>query len=193
MGTFAAAWTPNPKPDQRNRRSLYVLKLRGLIDPSLEVFNSPSPDFSCERRDTSTITPQVFAMFNSNNTYSRALAQADNAIKQTSDPADAIRLIYQQMFSRSASDEDIQRCLSHWQRMESLLPRTADPYQAPASEIVREAVEENTGEKFTFVERLYALDDFEPDLQPNAVSLQTRALADVCLVLMNSNEFVYVY
>ncbi len=193
MGTFAAAWTPNPKPDQRNRRSLYVLKLRGLIDPSLEVFNSPSPDFSCERRDTSTITPQVFAMFNSNNTYSRALAQADNAIKQTSDPADAIRLIYRQMFLRAASDEELQHCLSHWQRIESMLPRTADPYQAPASEIVREAVEENTGEKFTFVERLYALDDFEPDLQPNAVSLQTRALADVCLVLMNSNEFVYVY
>ena len=74
-----------------------------------------------------------------------------------------------------------------------MLPATVALFQAPPREIVREAIEENTGEKFTFVERLYALDDFEPDLQPSAVSLQTRSLADVCLVLMNSNEFVYVY
>ena len=91
------------------------------------------------------------------------------------------------------SDEEIQRCLSHWQRIESMLPQSAEPSEAPPREIVREAIEENTGENFTFVERLYALDDFEPDLQPSEVSLQTRALADVCLVLMNSNEFVYVY
>ncbi|MCU0881011.1 MAG: DUF1553 domain-containing protein, partial [Pirellulaceae bacterium] len=49
MGTFAAAWVPNPQPSQRHRRSLYVLKLRGLADPLLEVFNAPGPDFSCER------------------------------------------------------------------------------------------------------------------------------------------------
>src|SRR5690606_27205024 len=29
MGAFAAAWTPNPRPEQRHRRSLYALKLRG--------------------------------------------------------------------------------------------------------------------------------------------------------------------
>jgi hypothetical protein len=33
-------------PDQRNRRSIYTLKLRGLSDPSMDVFNAPSPDFS---------------------------------------------------------------------------------------------------------------------------------------------------
>lgn len=63
----------------------------------------------------------------------------------------------------------------------------------PPREVVREAVEENTGENFTFVETLYAIDDFEPDLQPSQVDRRTRALADVCLVLMNSNEFIYVY
>jgi hypothetical protein len=193
MGTFAAAWTPNPKPNQRNRRSVYVLKLRGLVDPSLEVFNSPSPDFSCERRDTSTVTPQVFAMFNSANTHSRALALAHDALREASDAAAAIRLIYLRMFARSATDQEIQRCLSHWQRIESMLPDSLEPYSAPPREIIREAIEENTGENFTFVEKLYAVDDFEPDLQPSQVSRHTRGLADVCLVLLNSNEFVYVY
>jgi hypothetical protein len=57
----------------------------------------------------------------------------------------------------------------------------------------RDAVEENTGEKFSFNEKLHASADFIPDLQPADVDARTRALADVCLVLFNSNEFVYVY
>jgi hypothetical protein len=30
-------------------------------------------------------------------------------------------------------------------------------------------------------------------LKPWDVSAETRALADICLVLLNSNEFIYVY
>ena len=54
-------------------------------------------------------------------------------------------------------------------------------------------VEENTGEKFSFREKLHANADFVPDLQPSAVDPHTRALADLCLALLNSNEFAYVY
>ncbi|QDS88047.1 Planctomycete cytochrome C [Rosistilla ulvae] len=193
MGTFAAAWTPNPKPQQRNRRSIYVLKLRGLVTPGLEVFNAPSPDFSCERRDTSTVTPQVFAMFNSRNTHARARALASEAIQNTSDPTEAIGMIYQRLFSREATAEEIERSVTHWQRIWSMLPATADPVDPPAREVIREAVEENTGERFRFTETRHALDDFQPDIQPSEMDQKARALADVCLVLMNSNEFVYVY
>jgi len=41
--------------------------------------------------------------------------------------------------------------------------------------------------------RLHANADFVPDLQPADCDARTRALADVCLVLFNSNEFAYVY
>ena len=74
MGTFASAWIPNPLPAQRHRRSLYALKIRGLPDPAMEVFNQPTPDFSCERRDASTVTPQVFSLFNGAASHARALA-----------------------------------------------------------------------------------------------------------------------
>ena len=57
----------------------------------------------------------------------------------------------------------------------------------------RDAVEENTGEKFRFNEPLHVYKDFTPDLQPSDVDARTRVLADVCLVLFNSNEFSYVY
>ena len=69
---------------------------------------------------------------------------------------------------------------------------TFAPPQYP-QEITRQAVEENTGEKFTFVEPLEVYADFVPDLKPAQASPETRGLAEVCLVLLNSNEFVYIY
>ena len=65
--------------------------------------------------------------------------------------------------------------------------------QSPLLEVRREAVEENTGERFSFHEKLHAYAEFVPDLQPSDVPLRTRALADVCLAILNSNEFAYVY
>jgi hypothetical protein len=63
----------------------------------------------------------------------------------------------------------------------------------PPLEVRRDAIEENTGEKFSFAEKLHACADFVPDLQPADVDARTRALADVCLVIFNTNEFAYVY
>jgi len=60
-------------------------------------------------------------------------------------------------------------------------------------EVVREAVEENTGVRFQFVEPLEIYDDFVPDLGPSQVDARTRGFAELCLVLFNSNEFTYVY
>ena len=193
MGTFAAAWTPNPLPRQRHRRSLYVLRLRGLIDPMLEVFNSPAPDFSCEQRDASTVTPQVFSLFNSRNTHARALALAARALKAADNDREALRRCFQWTLCRNPTDAESQEFLKHWRDVEQALPTEAPPRAAPPLEVIREAVEENTGEKFTFVERLHANDDFVADLQPADVDRHTRALSDVGLVLLNCNEFVYVY
>lgn len=192
MGTFASAWIPDPLPGQRHRRSLYSLKLRGLVDPSLEVFNTPSPDFSCERRGSSTVTPQAFTLLNGQSTHNRALALAAEVLKTSDSKEDAIRNIFQQTLSRLPTADETSFCIEHW---DSLLPVVAvvTPTTAPSREVRRDAVEENTGEKFTFIERLYAYDDFVSDLRPEDASVDARALADVCLVLFNTNEFVYVY
>ena len=65
--------------------------------------------------------------------------------------------------------------------------------KAYPTEITREAVDENTGEAFTFTQFLNTYSDFVPDLGPHDVDAETRGLAEVCLVLFNSNEFAYVY
>ena len=193
MGTFAAAWTPNPLPEQRHRRSLYALKVRGLPDPLQEVFNAPTPDFSCERREVSTVTPQVFSLFNGQSTHSRALALANRAVKETKTDEAAIARCFQLAFSRLPGASELESCLAHWRDIEAMLGDAKPPSTNPPLEVRRDAVEENTGEKFTFTERLHANAEFIPDLQPADCDASTRALADVCLALFNSNEFAYVY
>ena len=58
--------------------------------------------------------------------------------------------------------------------------------------IEREAVEENTGEKFRYFEPLEMAVDFVPDLGPADCTAEERGLAEVCLVLFNANEFLTV-
>ncbi len=193
MGTFASAWVPNPKPEQRNRRSIYALKLRGLSDPAMEVFNAPAPDFSCERREASTVTPQVFALFNSKASQARALALAARVLKETKSEDEAVRRCFALVFGRNAKDGEAASCLTHWREMEALQAKVTPTATKPPLDVRRDAVEENTGEKFSFSEKLHANADFVPDLQPADCDAHTRALADVCLALLNTNEFAYVY
>ena len=192
MGTFASAWIPNPLPAQRHRRSLYALKIRGLPDPAMEVFNQPAPDFSCERRDASTVTPQVFNLFNGASSHTRALALAARAVKETSTDADGITRCFALAYSRPPSAAELAACHAHWKAITALIANDTPTTPAPPLEVRREAVEENTGEKFSFTETLHANADFVPDLRPADVPLRTRALADVCLALFNANEFSYV-
>jgi hypothetical protein len=192
MGTFAAAWTPNPLPKQRHRRSLYALKLRGLQDPMLEVFNAPTPDFSCERRETSSVTPQVFSLFNGQATHSRAIAIAKRSQRGDSEAA-TIAACFTRILARAPSDDEMNWCLEHWRETETKRrDEKLEPTTQPL-EVRREAVEENTGERFAFTETLDSNAEFVSDLQAADVDAKTRALADICLVLLNSNEFVFVY
>ena len=191
MGTFAAAWVPNPLPQQRHRRSLYALKIRGLRDPFMEVFNEPAPDFSCEAREVSTVTPQVFSLFNGQASYDRALALANRVLKKKA--ADPIARVFELTFGRKPSADEKASCEAHWKQMEAKQAKLT--FEKPKSplEVRRVAVEENTGEKFSFQEKLPGYADFVDDLQPADCDAKTRALADVCLVLLNSNEFAYLY
>ena len=195
MGTFAPAYVPSPKPAQRNRRTIYAHKIRGHRDPLLEVFNQPGPDLSCEMRDTSNVTPQVFTLFNSEESADRALAFANRVLKEKAGQSDAAAVdrAFLLAFGRAPDDAESRDCLAHWREMEKVQAGIDfAPRQWPA-EVVREANEENTGEFFTFTEKLFAFEEYEPDLQPSQVDARTRAFADLCLVLFNSNEFVYVY
>ena len=48
-------------------------------------------------------------------------------------------------------------------------------------------------ESIEYEELLDVYHNYTPDKQAADVSPETRALADVCLLLFNSNAFIYVY
>ncbi len=204
MGTFAPAYQPSPWPAQRHRRSVYAVRIRGLRDPWMEVFNQPSSDKSCERRETSIVAPQALTLINSPQVFDRAVAlaqrlQRDVAYQDVTDASSdratetaTLRRVFQLCFSREPTGLELDACREHWRRMTDRHQRlTIEPETLPRS-VVRQAIEEMNGEPFEFVERLEVADDFVPDCKPWHVSAQTRGLAELCLVLLNTNEFVYV-
>ncbi|MES2696202.1 MAG: PSD1 and planctomycete cytochrome C domain-containing protein [Verrucomicrobiota bacterium] len=193
MGTFAEAWQASALPEQRHRRSIYTLKVRGQLDPFMEVFNSPSPDFSCEGRDASTVTPQAFALFNSEASLDRALALAARARREAASPEAALDRAFQLTFGRTPSAAEQKICREHLATMTAKQRTLTFARPEIPREILRDAVEENTGEKFSFSEPLEIAADFVPDLKMADAPPETRALADVCLVFLNSNEFAYIY
>jgi hypothetical protein len=192
MGTFAPAWEPSPRPGQRNRRTLYALRLRGLRDPLLEVLNAPGADLSCEAREVSTVAPQALALLNGRSVRARALALAARASGEAGDPAGAIDRMFLLALGRAPSEAELEACARHAQEMagrhRAIEPRRA----ARPSRVEREAVEEVTGQPFRFEEELFASADFVPDLGPADVTPELRGLAEVALVLFNTNEFASI-
>ncbi|HSG69330.1 MAG TPA: PSD1 and planctomycete cytochrome C domain-containing protein, partial [Planctomycetaceae bacterium] len=193
MGSVAPAYQPSRTPAERNRRTIYALKVRTLRDPMLEVFDQPNADNSCERRDSSTVTPQVFGLFNAQNSYDRALAMATRLSEETGQPEKRGQKAFELAYGRQPAAEELAACLAHVRHL------TAHHREHPAERqqfppyIVREMVEEMTGITFQWREQLDVYQQYVPDRQAADASPEIRAWADLCLVLMNSNEFLYVY
>ncbi|MFZ5833457.1 MAG: DUF1553 domain-containing protein, partial [Planctomycetota bacterium] len=194
MGTFAESWQPSPTPEGRHRRSIYTLRIRGLRDPFMEVFNAPTPENSCEARDSSTVTPQVFTLFNSGASLDRALALAKRVLEeQPANDRAAIDRVFRLALGRAASEEELVWSLKHWEQMTARHAKLEFQLPEYPREVEREAVEENTGEKFLLREPLEVYADFQPDFKPAYADPLLRGLAEVCLVLLNTNEFAFVY
>ncbi len=193
MGSVAPAYQPSRTPDQRNRRTIYAFIYRTLPDPMLEVFNQPGSEVSCERRDETTVTPQVFSLLNGQAVHNRALALANRVAQSYDDLQEQVSAAFRLVFGREPSEEELERCVSHVRRMTEH-HRSREPSAAKMpTKVTRAMIEELTGEAYTWDEELDVMNDYVPDLSRADVGPATRALADLCLVLLNSNEFVYVY
>ncbi|MCA9192543.1 MAG: PSD1 domain-containing protein [Planctomycetales bacterium] len=194
MGTYAPIYQPSPVAGDRYRRNLYALRLRGLRDPLLEVFNQPASELSCELRDESTVAPQALTLINSPLAYNRALAMAERLLHEedSRDEPGVIRRAFALAYSRQPSADELEGCVNHWRKMKARHERIQLPDVRPPREVTREFVDENTGEVFSFTEPLEQNRDYQLAVEPSTASAQTRGLADVCQILMASNEFLFV-
>lgn len=194
MGKVLPPWEPEAKRKDRNRRSIYAMRIRNLGHPLMEVLNRPPTELSCEKRDETTVVTQAFSLFHGEFSNERALALADLAMKENPKSLEAqIKQVFLQVLSRMPSADEMARSRRHVDGM--LLHHKANPpvrNELP-KEVTLPNVIEKTGRpaytKFT-LERLAT---YERDLQPWEVSPETRALSDLCLVLLNSSEFLHIY
>ncbi len=194
MGSIAQAYQPYPTPAQRNRRTIYAERYRNLSNPMLEVFNRPSSEVSCERRNSSTITPQALSLFNSSQVRDRGIALAKLIVEEF--PANlrqqTSRAI-QSIWNRQPTEKELSEALAYVEEMITYHQENRPVNISYPTQIKRKMFEEMTGEPFEYVEQLDIYKNYEPDTKDIDVSPQTRGLADLAVVLFNSNEFIYVY
>ena len=184
MGTLSPVWQPSPKKAERNRRSVYLYQKRGIPDPLLEVFNQPGSSDSCERRDATTVPTQVFTWLNGKFSRDTALALA----RRAGGVRELIRLAYQ----REGTPKEIGMLEQHYAKMLAHHRATEPPARTERRPLVRSLVGELTGKRFDYQEEAIR-EEYEENPHPRDVSAEIRALAEVALVLLNANEFVYVY
>lgn len=194
MGGIAPSYRPDSTPEERNRRTLYTFRYRGLSDPFMDVFNRPGPDLSCERRDETTVAPQALELLNGQFLRDRSLILARRALEAQPevDFESGARRLFLEILGRQPDPDELQAVVEYL-NLGLRLQEQARPEDAEIPQIVeRMMIAEQTGQPFRWKEHL-ALDDLVPDLDPASCSPRTRALAELALVLLNSSEFLHVY
>lgn len=197
MGGTASVYEPDPLPAQRNRRSIYAEKIRGLRDPFMETFNQPGPDKSCELRETSTVAPQALTLFNAEEVQDRSLSFAARLLKTNNkspndDDTTIVRRAFETALGRPPTAAETSACINHWKKATQEETNKTYPPKTYDTQIKRTVMAEKTGEPYDFIEHMPAYKTYVPDLQPGQTNARTRGLAQVCLVIFNLNEFAYL-
>ena len=192
--SIAPAHQPSRTPAERNRRTVYTYRVRGQADPFLEIMNLPNPNESCDLRDSASVTPQAFTLMNSDVITDRSIAFALRVQKERPKSTEQwIRRAVQIAYGRVPTQQEQQSLHAYLKKMQTYHQKHKPQEIKYPTQIVRSLVEEFTGEPFEFIEKLNVYENYVPDAKPWTVEADTRALADVCLLLLNSNEFLFVY
>ena len=192
MGSLAPAYRPSPTRRERHRRTIYTFQQRSQMDPLIEVFNGPGSDLSCDRRDSSTVPAQAFSLLNGQFAHDMALALAVRVTREAATADARIARSFRLVYGRTPDGEELQRAREHLARLTAIHRKTPPPPKTKPQPVVHTITSELTGENFRFVQQEDP-EPYEPNLHPGEVAPETRALADLALVLLNSNEFVYLY
>jgi hypothetical protein len=190
--SLAPAYQPSRTPRERNCRTVYAYHVRGQADPFTELFNQPNPNDSCELRESAAVTPQVLTLLNSDQMTDRSIAFALRLQREHDTTEAQIRRALEVAFGREATVNEVERLSNYFHDMAAYHRETpARPVTYP-TEITRSLVEEFSGQVFEYQEILPVFENYVADKKPADVGPETRALADVCLLLLNANEFMYV-
>jgi hypothetical protein len=150
--------------NQASRRSVYVYVKRVLGVPELELLDTPDTTFSCERRPVSTTGPQALTYLNGDFVQEQAKYFAARLQRDVGADAGAqVRRAFELALCRRPRAEELQAGLDFLDKQQRQID--ADT------------------EWFSLAQAL------RPGLGKTS---KRRALEAFCLVILNTNEFVYV-
>jgi hypothetical protein len=160
--------------DERRRRSLYMFQRRNLVHPAMEVFDVADANLPCERRRPSITAPQVLLLLNGDLAHNAARALADRLRNECgTDQAAQVERLYERVLNRPPDEIERPLCLQFLTEPgPSLAPTT--PPEAPL------------GTAAAGTENETAAATSAPASEP------LDALGRLCLVLLNSSEFLYL-
>ena len=146
-------WEPSSR-EERNRRTIYMLQIRSFPLPMIKLFDGPNMDESCVVRGITTVTPQVFSLFNSKFSHDQSRAMANRIIAEVGeDPERQIGRAFRLAFMREPVTLSRQK-LERSSRQAAVVPVWEQ----------KAAVGQQGG----------------------------GSLSDLCLILLNTNEFVFL-
>jgi hypothetical protein len=104
-------WPISKDPADYTRRSIYLFVRRNLRYPLFEAFDKPDTNFSCPRRNESTIAPQALMLLNSKLSLDAAKGLAalleDSDANSSGDAKHKIELAYLRTLSRLPSADEL--------------------------------------------------------------------------------------
>lgn len=168
---FRFHWEADPKTQTR-RRSVYMFVRRNLVYPLLETFDAADPNQSCERRGKAVTAPQALYLFNSQFAHDNALHLARRLQAEADGDVARIIRLYWLALSRAPTADDVQGCLNFVNARRN----TYIPADAAGSSGLAATVDEERPPEVNLVRR----------------NAELFAWRDLCLAILNTNEFVYV-
>jgi hypothetical protein len=159
-------WPVDPDPRQHARRSIYLFLKRNVHLPLLETFDQPDTLSSCPVRPTSTFAPQALIMLNGPFAKERANHLALRLLTENPKSVeDRIHAAYRLALGRMVTEAEA---------------AAAREFLSSQGELLRDLLRSR--------HRIGTPQPIPDSTDP----ADAAALADFCLALMNSNEFVYI-
>ncbi len=171
MKAVRTYWDPSPQK-QRNRKSVYMIQKRSAPIPMMTVFDGPNMNESCELRGVTTVTPQVFMLFNSQFVHRQSRELADRIRGEVGSNAERqIERAFQLALQRAPTTLEQSKSLVFFGQ--------SRPYSRPEIPVAAKPI--------AFADSALGT--------PNDVERELKAkgsLADLCLILLNMNEFIFL-
>jgi cytochrome c553 len=103
------------------RRSIYLPVIRSDVYSVFQAFDFADPSVTNGRRDTTTVAPQALFMLNAKPALEGSRDLAQRLLALPGDDAGRVSAAYERLYSRPASQHDVQRALEFVRRYEKAL------------------------------------------------------------------------